>query len=462
MHTQRTIISETPDQIGTEVTLKGWVHSKRNMGQIVFIDLRDAFGLLQVVFADNEQLQKEADQLKIESVVEITGEIVKRGGKNVNDKIPTGTIELQAKTLTVLNESQTPPFEINRENVEDEETRLKYRYLDIRHDRLHQNLKMRHKVFNFTRNYLDQYKFVEVETPLLTAPTPEGARDFLVPSRKAPGHFYALPQSPQQYKQLLMTAGIERYYQIAKCMRDEDSRGDRQPEFTQLDMEMSFVDREEVMQINENLVIKLVEELYPEKTIQTVPFPRISFAEAMKEYGTDRPDLRKDKNDDNLLAFCWIVDFPMFESDDKDGWTFSHNPFSAPIPEHMDNLLNQKDIEGITAAQYDLIFNGFELGGGSIRNHQPEALQATLKIMGYDDKKAEADFGHMMTAFSYGTPPHGGIAWGLDRFVMILQNEPNIREVIAFPKTDSARDPMMQSPREIDPEVLKELGIKIK
>ncbi|MEZ4210589.1 MAG: aspartate--tRNA ligase [Patescibacteria group bacterium] len=461
MHTTRTIISQTPDLIGKSVTLKGWVHSKRNMGKIVFIDLRDAFGLLQVVFAGNEELQNQADQLKPESVIELTGTIAERNAKNVNDKIATGGIELQAETLAILNESETPPFEINRENVEDEELRLKYRYLDIRHDRLHQNLKMRHQVFNKLRNLLDAKQFVEVETPLLTAPTPEGARDFLVPSRKSPGSFYALPQSPQQYKQLLMAAGIERYYQIAKCMRDEDSRGDRQPEFTQLDMEMSFVDREEVIQFNEQLMIDLIESVYPDKKIQTKPFPRITYKEAMEKYGSDRPDLREDKNDPNLLAFCWVIDFPMFEKTD-DGWTFSHNPFSAPMPEHMDDLLAGNNVENIMAAQYDVILNGFELGGGSIRNHQPAALKATLKIMGYDDKKAESDFGHMMTAFTYGTPPHGGIAWGLDRLVMILQNEPNIREVIAFPKTDSGRDPMMESPRAVDTQTLSELGLKTK
>src|SRR5690606_34023988 len=231
--------------------------------------------------------------------------------------------------------------------------------------------------------------------------------------------------------------------------------------FTQLDMEMSFVDREEVIQFNEQLMIDLIESTYPDKKIQTKPFQRMTYKEAMDKYGSDRPDLREDKNDPNLLAFCWIIDFPMFEKTD-DGWTFSHNPFSAPMPEHMDDLLAGNNVENIIAAQYDLILNGFELGGGSIRNHQPEALKATLRIMGYDDKKAEADFGHMMTAFTYGTPPHGGIAFGLDRFVMILQNEPNIREVIAFPKTDSGRDPMMESPRAVDNATLAELGLKTK
>jgi aspartyl-tRNA synthetase len=462
MKNLRTLISETPNHIGSSVTLNGWVHSKRNMGQIVFIDLRDGFGLLQVVFGGNPELQAQADQLKTESAISVTGKIVERGGKNVNDKIATGKIEMQAESLEVLNESLTPPFEIDRDNVEDEELRLKYRYLDLRHDRMHKNLVMRHKTISFIRNFLDSNNFVDVDTPLLSAPTPEGARDFLVPSRKYADSFYALPQSPQQYKQLLMVAGLERYYQIAKCMRDEDSRGDRQPEFTQLDLEMSFVEQEEVMALNEKLLIELVQTVYPEKKIQTVPFPRISYKDAIEKYGTDRPDLREDKTDDNLLAFCWIVDFPFFEKNDAGGWTFTHNPFSAPIPQHMDDLLGQKNIENIIAAQYDVVLNGSEIGGGSIRNHNTDALKATLAIMGYSPEKSAADFGHMFEAFSYGAPPHGGIAWGLDRLVMILQNEPNIREVIAFPKTDKGRDPMMESPRTVDEKTLKELGLQIR
>lgn len=459
--TNRTFISDAPNKIGETVTLCGWVHSKRNMGKIVFVDLRDGFGMVQVVFADNEALQDQAENLKAEFVVQITGEVVERGAKQVNDKIPTGKIEIQARELTVLNEAATPPFEIDRENVEDEEVRLKYRYLDIRHERLHQNLLARHRIITTIREFLNRSQFVEVETPLLSAPTPEGARDFLVPSRKYFGSFYALPQAPQQYKQLLMVAGLERYYQIAKCLRDEDSRGDRQPEFTQLDLEMSFVDREEVMNLNEQLLIEIVEKHYPHKKIQTVPFPRLTYAEATEHYGTDRPDLRKDPADDNLLAFCWIVDFPFFEKTDDGKWTFTHNPFSAPMPEFMDDLMAQTNIESILAAQYDITLNGFEIGGGSIRNHNPKALMAALNIMGYDEAKAKADFGHMLEAFTYGAPPHGGIAWGLDRLVMILQNEPNIREVIAFPKTDKARDPMMESPKVADAATLKELGLKL-
>jgi len=462
MKYDRNLTTSTPKLIGESVNLYGWIHAKRNMGKIIFIDLRDGFGMVQVVFGDNIDLQESADALRIESVVKITGKVVERGGKNVNDKIPTGKIEIQATALEVLNEAETPPFEIDRENVEDEETRLKYRYLDLRHNRLRQNLLMRHKILAFIRNFLNERNFIDIDTPLLSAPTPEGARDFLVPSRKYLGSFYALPQSPQQYKQLLMVAGAERYYQIAKCLRDEDSRGDRQPEFTQLDLEMSFVDSEDVMDLNEKLLIDLVKALYPEKTIQTIPFPRLSYAEAIKKHKTDRPDLREDKKDPNLLAFCWIVDFPFFEKDKNGGWTFTHNPFSAPMPDSMKDLMAQKNINKIMAAQYDIVLNGFEIGGGSIRNHRPDALMAALNIMGYDKTKAEADFSHILEAFKYGAPPHGGIAWGLDRLVMLLQNEPNIREVIAFPKTDKARDPMMGSPREANPDQLKELGISIK
>ncbi|MFA5270549.1 MAG: aspartate--tRNA ligase [Patescibacteria group bacterium] len=457
---KRSLALEATKQIGKPVTLKGWVHSIRNMGGIVFMDLRDISGIIQVVFDDTKShLTKD---LGPEYVIEVTGKVVERGEKYRNPRIPTGGVEITAEDLKVINTAKTPPFEIDKEKATDEELRLKYRYLDIRHERIKNNLIARHKLIGHIRTFLDKEGFVEVETPLLSAPTPEGARDFLVPSRKYPGSFYALPQAPQQYKQLLMTAGLERYYQIAKCLRDEDSRGDRQPEFTQLDLEMSFVDREEVMALNEKLLIELVKTLYPQKRIQTVPFPRMTYAEAIKKYKTDRPDLREDKKDPDLLAFCWIVDFPFFEKDKTGGWTFTHNPFSAPMPESMADLLAQKNVEKIVAAQYDIVLNGFEIGGGSIRNHEPKALKSALSIMGYSDSQIEADFGHMLEAFSYGAPPHGGIAWGLDRLVMILQKEPNIREVIAFPKTDKARDPMMGSPRAANPEQLKELGISFK
>ena len=457
---KRSLALEAVKQVGQQITLKGWVHSIRNMGGIVFMDLRDVSGIIQVVFDDTKShLTKD---LGPEYVVTVIGQVTERGEKYRNPRIATGGVEVAADDLQIINPAVTPPFEIDKEKATDEELRLKYRYLDIRHERIKNNLLARHKIISHIRNFLNQESFMEVETPILSAPTPEGARDFLVPSRKYPGSFYALPQAPQQYKQLLMTAGLERYYQIAKCMRDEDSRGDRQPEFTQLDLEMSFVEREDVMELNEKLLIDLVKTLYPEKRIQTVPFPRLTYAEAMKKYKTDRPDLREDKKDPDLLAFCWIIDFPFFEKDKDNKWTFTHNPFSAPMPAHMSDLLAKENIPDILAAQYDVVLNGFEIGGGSIRNHDPKALRAALNIMGYSDDQVDADFGHMLEAFSYGAPPHGGIAWGLDRLVMILQKEPNIREVMAFPKTDKARDPMMNAPREASANQLKELGITFK
>jgi aspartyl-tRNA synthetase len=257
-----------------------------------------------------------------------------------------------------------------------------------------------------------------------------------------------------------MVAGFERYFQIARCFRDEDTRGDRQPEFTQLDMEMSFVDQEDVMQLNESLIISLIETLSPEKRIQQIPFPRLTYKEAMEKYGTDRPDLREDKDDPNLLAFCWVIDFPFFEKTDEGGWTFTHNPFSAAQEQHQEWVLNKEHIDQILAAQYDVVLNGYEIGGGGIRNHKPDSLKKVFEIMGYQYERIQQNFGHMLEALSYGAPPHGGIAWGLDRFVSILTGEPNIREVIAFPKTGEGRDPMMDAPSEVDDSQLKELHLK--
>jgi aspartyl-tRNA synthetase len=339
---------------------------------------------------------------------------------------------------------------------------MKYRYLDLRRPRMQKNLDLRHKIIKFIRDFLSSQKFIEIETPILTKSTPEGARDYVVPSRLYPGKFFALPQSPQQYKQLLMVAGIERYFQIARCFRDEDTRGDRQPEFTQLDLEMSFVEREDVMELNEKLLIEIVKTCTPWKKIQQIPFPRLTYREVMEKYGTDRPDLREDKNDPDLLAFCWVIDFPFFEKTDDGKWTFTHNPFSAPKPEFMEMLLKKENIGDILTSQYDVVLNGFEIGGGSIRNHTPQALWKVFEIMGFDDERIKKNFGHMIEALSFGAPPHGGIAWGLDRVVALLSGEPNIREVIAFPKTGDARDLMMDAPSVLEKEQLDELMIQIK
>ena len=459
----RFLVSETAKHIGEKVKVSGWVNVRRAHGKILFIDIRDRSGILQLVFGPfNKEIYEKAQALRPEWVIEVLGQIVKRPESMINPKIETGQVEMSVESLEILSEAETLPFSIEESGYEiNEEIRMKYRYLDLRRERLRDNLIVRHKMLQFIRNFMEREGFVEVETPILTKSTPEGARDYIVPSRLEAGKFYALPQSPQQYKQLLMVAGLEKYFQVARCLRDEDPRGDRQPEFTQLDMEMSFVEEEDVIELNERLLISVVQNLCREKKIQEVPFPRISYREAMEKYKTDRPDLRNDKTDPNLLAFCWVVDFPFFEKDDEKKWTFTHNPFSAAKKEFAEDLMQKKNIENILTTQYDIALNGFEIGGGSIRNHKPEALEKVFEIMGYKKDIIYEKFGHMMEAFKFGTPPHGGIAWGLERLIAILRNEPNIREVIAFPKTGDGRDLMMQAPSEVDNKKLKELHIKI-
>lgn len=468
---ERTYIKDLGQKAGETVLIKGWVDVRRDQGKMVFFDFRDMTGYIQgVVLPNRAEVIEIAKTARPESVVMVEGIVNKRPEKNVVADKQNGDIELEITALTILNNAEPLPFEINTDTKEvGEEVRLAHRYLDLRSARMQKNIRMRDAVIHHIRTYLHKEKFVEVETPLLTKSTPEGARDYIVPARLYPGTFYALPQSPQQYKQLLMTAGMERYFQIAKCMRDEDTRGDRQPEFTQMDMEMSFVERDDVMQLNEALLIDIVQTLFPEKRIQQIPFPHISYKEAMEKYGNDRPDIRENKEDPNLLAFCWIVDFPFFErtekSDNPDAtgsWTYTHNPFSRPIPEHMNNLMEKKGIDDILTTQYDIALNGFEIGGGSIRNHTYEALAKVFEILGHDMAKIEENFGHMFSAFKLGTPPHGGIAWGLDRFLMLLLNEPNIREVIAFPKTGEGKDPMMHAPAEVSAKQLDELNIVLK
>ncbi len=466
---KRIYIKNLKENTGKEVVISGWVDTARFQGKMAFFDFRDATGKIQGVVFGKPEVLEIAKELRDEFVVKVNGIVNERPDKNKTDVL-NGDIELEITGIEVLNKAATPVFDIHEDTrVVNEETRLTNRYLDLRSDRMKNNIANRYKVIKFIRDFLDKEDFVEIETPMLTKSTPEGARDYLVPSRLHTGKFYALPQSPQQYKQLLMASGVEKYFQIARCMRDEDLRGDRQPEFTQMDLEMAFVEEEDVLQLNEKLLIEMVEKLYPEKKIQQVPFPRITYKEAMEKYGNDRPDIREDKEDKNLLAFCWVVDFPFFEktadSDDpqaKGEWTFTHNPFSLSKSEDVEKLKNKEDIGLIKASQYDVVLNGSEIGGGSIRAHDPEVLRSILEILGHSEEKIDEDFEHMIKALSSGTPPHGGIAWGLDRLVTILQGEESIREVIAFPKTREARDPMMKSPADVDEKQLDELSLEVK
>lgn len=466
----RTLIKNLKENIGKEIIVQGWIDVRRDQGKLIFLDIRDFSGKVQAVVLPNyEEVKSVAEKLRNEWVVEVRAKVNKRPEKNIKEEVLNGDIELEVVDIKVLSEAETPAFDISGDGKDiNEEIRLEKKYLDMRRDRIQNNLRLRSKVQNFLRKEFLDRDFVEVETPILTNPTPEGARSYVVPSRLWKGNFYALPQSPQQYKQLLMSGGIERYFQFAKCMRDEDTRGDRQPEFTQLDIEMSFVNEEDVRKINEDILIKMIKELFPEKKIQQIPFPILTYKEAMEKYGNDRPDLREDKNDPNLLAFEWIVDFPFFEktsnSDDPEAegeWTFTHNPFSRPKEENMNDLHEKKNIENIFTQQYDIIMNGYELGGGSIRNHKADDLKKVLEILGHSEEKIEKNFGHMLRAFRSGTPPHGGIAWGFDRLMMILLNEPNIREVIAFPKTGEGKDLLIQTPAPTSEKHLKELGIKL-
>lgn len=466
----RTYIKDISSSVGQEVTVKGWIDVRRDQGKMVFLDLRDVTGKVQgVVLPNHTEALDVAQKLRTEWVVEVKAQVNKRPERNVKAGVLNGDVELEVLAIAVLNEATTPAFDLSTDGYEvGEEVRLEKKYLDLRRARLQKNVQMRHKVVKLVRDELDKQNFFEIETPLLTNPTPEGSRSYLVPSRLWQGSFYALPQSPQQYKQLLMSSGFERYFQIAKCMRDEDTRGDRQPEFTQMDMEMSFVEREDVMKVNEDLLVKIVTQLFPEKKIQQLPFPRFTYKEVMEKYNSDKPDIREDKNDPNLLAFCWVTDFPAFEKtgednvDDTGAWTFTHNPFTGVLDEYKSDLLEKKNIENIISTQYDVALNGYEIGGGGIRLHDPVALRRVFEIMGYSDERIESNFGHMLEALGSGTPPHGGIAWGLDRLLMILLNEPNIREVMAFPKTGEGRDLLMQAPALATPKVLRELGIEVK
>jgi aspartyl-tRNA synthetase len=573
-----------PQDAGKSVTLAGWVHLHRDFGGVIFIVLRDRDGLVQVVVSGESpaEAQAAAAQARSEFVIQVEGTVRQRPADQVNPDWPTGEVEVEAHAVRILNTAKTPPFYIYDDSPVDEALRLKYRYLDLRRARLQRNIILRHETVQFLRQALNARGFLEIETPQLFKSTPEGARDYLVPSRIHPGRFYALPQSPQQLKQLLMVAGYEKYYQIARCFRDEDLRGDRQPEFTQLDLEMSFVHRDDVLDLMEEIFAEMIPVVTPQKRVLS-PFPRLSYAEALETYGTDKPDLRfgmqlvdltpvlgesgfrvfsataasggrikgivapgcagytrreidgltdiakregarglvtlaytggavkgsaakfltedefaaiaettgaaegdlvcivasdakvvaaslsalrltfrdrLDLADPDMIAFGWVLDFPMFErNEEEQRWEAAHHPFTMPSPNTYDEMM--ADPLAVLSDAYDLVCNGWEIASGSIRVHDPKIQSDIFRMLGYDEADAHARFGHMMEAFSYGAPPHGGIAPGIDRLVMILADETNIREVIAFPKTSQATDLMAGAPAEVPAQQLKELHISI-
>jgi aspartyl-tRNA synthetase len=573
--------------VGQTVTLAGWVHRRRDHGGVTFLDLRDRAGIVQVVAnpETSPQAHASAEAARPEWVLQVEGKVRRRPAGMENSLLPTGEIEVEVRSLVVLNPARTPPFPVNEETEVEEMTRLKYRYLDLRRERMRGNLELRHRVVKFIRDYLDARGFWEVETPILFKTTPEGARDYLVPSRLYAGEFYALPQSPQQLKQMLMIAGVERYFQIARCFRDEDQRGDRQPEFTQLDLEMSFVQREDILILAEGLFSALVGELVPSKTLLATPWPRFTYTEAMDRFGKDNPDIRfglelKDISDmaagcgfqvfektvasggavrginakgcgaysrkdideltqfvatfgakglaylaveasgehrstfakflrpdwtaalvdrmqaepgdlllfvadqpsvvfealgrlrvhladrlglrdPNVLAFCWVVDFPFFTwNAEEKRWDPSHHLFTAPMA--SDVPLLDTDPAKARGQQYDMVLNDYEVGGGSIRIHDRALQEKVFQLIGLEPDVARERFGHMLEAFEYGTPPHGGIAPGIDRVCMILAGEPNIREVIAFPKNQAGRDVMAGAPTFVEPGQLRDLHLTIR
>ncbi len=456
----RTYNLDCNEKVGQKVTLFGWINSIRDHGKIFFYDLRDKSGLIQTV-------SKQKYDIGEEYVVKIDGLVKERPKNLVNENIGTGKIEIEIESLEILSKAKPLPFPIDTDGKDIEETlRLKYRYLDLRRPRLQKNLKLRHQMISYMRQFLTQRGFCEIETPILTKTTPEGARDFLVPSRLRTGKFYALPQSPQQYKQLLMIAGFENYFQIARCFRDEDPRADRAyGEFSQLDMEMSFVEQEDILKITEELFKEITEKVFHKKVLQ-YPFPRISHKDALKKYGADKFDMRE-KKDPNVLAFAFVIDFPLFTEQSKEDFYYgsgsakfapSHHMFTAPHPGDIPLLdSNPAKVRGL---QHDLVCNGYEVGGGSIRIHQKEIQEKIFTLIGFSEEQKE-QFKHMLEAFTYGVPPHGGIAPGIERLLMVAIGEENTREVMAYPMTGSGQTAVMDAPSEADLKVLKELKLKV-
>jgi aspartyl-tRNA synthetase len=436
---------------GKKVKLAGWVHTLRQYNKVAFLDIRDRYGLTQIVF--NPKNIKE--DLKDESVIIVEGEVVKRGEGFVNKKIDTGDVEVKADSIKVIHKTESLPFEVNKDKEVGDELRLKYRYLDLRKPVNRDKLIFRAKVVSAVRAFLDNENFIEIETPMLVKETPEGARDYIVPSRVNNGKFYALPQSPQLYKQILMIAGFDRYYQIARCLRDEDLRQDRQPEHTQIDLEMSFVDEQDIMDLVERLYKHLFKEILG---VKLEKFEVLSYKDSMKKYKTDKPDLSNSKN---KFAFCWVKDFPLFayNKDDK-SWEPEHHMFSMPKNEHV-KYLDGDDLGKIEGQLFDLVLNGVELGSGSIRVSNPKLQEKIMNVIGMSKEEAKEKFGFLLDAYEYGGPIHGGMGLGVDRLVALMQGLNDIREVIAFPKNKAAECPMDGCPSEVSEKQLKELGLKV-
>jgi len=438
------------------VTLCGWVHRRRDHGKLIFIDIRDRYGVTQVVFVPgvSKEAHDTAQRLGPEFVVKVTGEVAARSERNVNKDIPTGEVELCAQQLEILNPSKNPVFEIDDDGEVGEELRLTYRYLDLRRQKVAEALKVRHRLCSVIHRELDREGFLNIETPVLTKSTPEGARDFLVPARMTPGAFFALPQSPQLFKQMLMVAGMDKYYQIVKCFRDEDLRADRQPEFTQLDMEMSFVTQEDIFEVTERLFKAVFKEV---KGIDLpTPFPRMTHAQAMASYQSDKPDIRNDKNE---FAFLWVVDFPLFKyNEEEKRWDSEHHPFTSLLPEDK-ALFEAGDYGRVRSCAYDLVLNGNEIGSGSVRIHDRDVQRKIFEIIGIDEDEAQKRFGFLLRAFEYGAPPHAGVAYGIDRLTTLLTGLDSIRDVIAFPKTQKGSCLVTDAPSSVDPDQLMQLGI---
>ena len=444
--------------VGKKVRLSGWVDTIREHGNVIFIDLRDRYGKIQTVIskkgAGKEEFNK-AKKLSAEACIGIEGEIKARPKGAENKELATGKVEMSISSLDIYNDCEVLPLKMNDLSTS-EDIRLKYRFLDLRSDRMQRSIKLRHKFIKALRDFFDKEEFIEIETPILAKSTPEGARDYIVPSRVSPGKFYALPQSPQLFKQLLMVSGFDKYFQFAKCFRDEDLRSDRQPEFTQLDAEMSFVTEEDVYEIVEKALAYAIKKAYGIKI--KIPFTKLTYEESMKKYGTDKPDLRKNKDDSKEFAFVWVTDFPMFKyNKDEKRYEAAHHPFC--MPSDIDKM--KDDPESIKAKSYDLALNGVELLSGSVRIHIPEVQRAVFDILGVKKKEVEEKFGFILNAFSYGAPPHAGFAIGIDRLIQILNEEESIREVVAFPKNKEAKDMMVNAPNDIDKQQLKDVNIKL-